>query len=120
MTYYSNNMSIEENKLKFFMPSNPPGCFDNKLKYCRLNKADAIEKCKEIENNPNLTIQQKVDEFNLIGYGQVYDSFNCSYTLESDYIGIKKWFELVSLHIFYKPIDENLPTISLIRRETIY
>ena len=86
----------------------------NKFKYADLSQEDAKEKCKEIENDKNLSLQEKIDEFDRIGYGQTYDIIGLSYTLRNSnhfLIFPKKYNEYVTPYTFYSPTNKELPSI---------
>lgn len=90
------------------------------LTYANLTWEQAIEKLKEIESNADLTIQQKIDEFGKIAYGQVYDMIGASYrlVLQDEIIcqpvnyNILK-YRIQTYSILYTPSDDNLPRVVL-------
>ena len=88
--------------------------------YAELTRDQAIEKLKEVELNADLTGSQKIDEFDKVAYGQVFDIIGASVCLvlgdeivcqPVNYNPFKHHQHRFS--ILYTPTDETLPTVVL-------
>lgn len=90
----------------------------DQFKYANLSNKNAISKLQEIENNSNLSLDEKRTEFELIAFGQTYDLCGLSYSFIEPghvYFGtisnniLKR--KIIKDHCFYKPNDPTLPSI---------
>ena len=91
----------------------------DKFRYCELSNIKAKQKCNEIEHS-NLSFDEKIEEFEAIGYSRTYDLIGASYYLKfpNKIYVYTKCYNIMKVHVerecrFYKPIDPILPEIHL-------
>lgn len=91
----------------------------NKYRYCDLSNEEIIKKCQAIENS-SMTFDEKVKEFDAIGFSRTYDIIGDSYCLFfPDTLRIfTRNYNIRTAKItrditLYKPTDHTLPSIEI-------
>lgn len=96
-------------------------------KYDGLSWQEAIDKCKEIENDVNLSIEEKIEEFDLIGFGRQNQFMGLSYILVPtgsficEYRSYKAGYKTkITNNLLYTPTNDLLPKIYIVLNRQVF
>jgi hypothetical protein len=99
----------------------------SKHKYDGLSWQEAIDKCRDIENDNSLSIKEKIDEFDLIGFSRQNEFMGLSYELVPtgsficEYRSFKVGYKTeIKNTLLYEPTNELLPKIYVVSSRQVY